>query len=191
MPTLLLKFDSPIQSWGTSLKLKNHDTDTYPSKSGVIGLIASALGRSREEDISDLAALNFGVRIDKPGIVIDDFQVSEVPGKEKKIGHRKYLSDACFLCAIEADIDTLVIIEQALLHPAFALFSGRRGCPVTAELVQGIVEMSLLDALLDGDSSDKKIVFESREGYGWAVRDVPISFSPGNRRYAYRFIEAR
>ena len=192
MPTLLLKFDAPIQSWGTTLKLKNHDTDPYPSKSGVIGLIAAALGRRRDEDLSDLADLHFGVRIDRQGYILDDFQVSEVSEKEKKIGHRKYLSDACFICGIEADKVTLENIKYALIHPAYALFSGRRGCPVTAELVQGIVPEGIPEALeYDPKEGHKTIIFDSNDGYGGAVKDIPVSFSPQNRKYQYRFIEVR
>ena len=70
MPTLLLKFNAPLQAWGTSLKLKNHETDIYPSKSGVVGMIASAMGRRRDADISDLAKLKFGVRIDQCDLCI-------------------------------------------------------------------------------------------------------------------------
>ena len=115
MPTLLLKIDPPIQSWGTTLKLKNHETDMYPSKSGVIGMIAAAFGRKRDEDISDLAELRFGVRIDRQGTILDDFQVSEVSGKDKKIGHRKYISDACFTCGIQADGKKLEEIKGSKL----------------------------------------------------------------------------
>lgn len=190
MPTLLLKLDAPIQSWGTNLKLKNHETDPFPSKSGIIGMIASALGRRRDEDVSDLAAIRFGVRIERQGTVIDDFQVSEVSEKEKKIGHRKYLSDACFTCGLEADEEVLKEIMDALLHPANALFLGRRGCPVTAELVQGIVADGLPEALAyDPKESHQTLVIDSDEGLGGAVRDVPVSFSPNNRQYRYRFIE--
>ena len=190
MSTLLLRMDAPIQSWGTTLKLKNHETDTRPSKSGVIGMIASAMGRSRDDDITDLASLRFGVRIDRQGFVMDDFQVSEVSSKEKKIGHRKYLSDACFTCGIEADEAMLKEIEFALRHPANALFLGRRGCPVTADLVQGIVPEGIPEALLlKGIRNEKTIFFDSAEGFGSAVKDVPISFSPYDRKYGYRFVE--
>jgi len=196
MSTLLLVFNSPLQSWGTTLKLKNHDTEPYPSKSGVIGMIAASLGRRRDEDISDLVRIRFGVRIDKQGTVIDDFQVSEVPGKngnsDKKIGHRKYLSDASFTCGLEGEDEVLEKIKYALMHPAYALFAGRRGCPVTVDLVQGIVQKSLLDALSDDIAEEQKtIILDSNEGYGGAVKDVPVSFSPYNRQYSYRFIEIR
>lgn len=193
MPTLLLKFNAPLQAWGTSLKLKNHETDIYPSKSGVVGMIASAMGRRRDADISDLAKLKFGVRIDQSGILVDDFQVSEVSVKEKKIGHRKYLSDACFTCGIEAESSELEMIKEALCHPANALFLGRRGCPVTADLVIKIVDDSLGEALenYDKENGFKQIIMDTDNIFGEAVRDVPVSFSPFNRQYQYRFIECR
>ena len=59
MAVLLLRFDAPLQSWGVTEKLKDHHTDLVPSKSGVIGMIASAEGRKRDEDISDLVDLRF------------------------------------------------------------------------------------------------------------------------------------
>lgn len=190
MPTLLLKMNAPLQAWGTGLKLKNHNTDLYPSKSGVIGMIASAFGRRRNEDISDLAVLKFGVRIDCQGTIIDDFQVSEVPGKEKKIGHRTYLSDACFTCGIEGDAGLICEIEEALKHPANALFLGRRGCPVTAELVQNISELPLENALEEYDKSSghRVIIIETDDTSCEAVRDVPVSFGLKERVYKYRFI---
>ena len=194
MPTLLLRFDPPMQSWGITLKLKDHSTERYPSKSGVVGLIASALGRRRDDDISDLAALNFGVRIDCQGTIISDFQVSRTEEKknESYIGHREYLSDACFTCGIEASEDKLREIEEALLHPANSLYAGRRSCPVNMDLVQGIVDKNLIDALSDDtDGTHKTLIIDAENGQGDAVKDLPVSFSTKNRKYKYRFIEIR
>ena len=190
MSTLLLKFDSPMQSWGTELKLKNHPTDRYPSKSGVIGVIASAFGRRRDADISDLAALKFGVRIDEQGTIIRDFQVSKVKDDEDgKIGYREYLSDAVFTCGIEGDNKMLEDIKNALLHPAYPLFTGRRGCPVTAELVQDILPGGLLQSLMNEEDTEKTIIIDTDDTDGTAVKDVPVSFSPNNRQYRYRFVK--
>lgn len=191
MATLLLRFDSPLQSWGTTLKLKNHETGLYPSKSGVVGMIASALGRSREDDISDLAALKFGVRTDKQGSILHDFQVSFNPDTgAKKIGYRDYLEDAIFTCGLECSRDMAEQIQEALLYPARQLYAGRRSCPVTPDLVQGITDLPLLDALKqredDSDHAPRTIVIDAEDGM--LVKDVPISFSSEQRQYAYRFV---
>jgi CRISPR system Cascade subunit CasD len=48
MPTLLLRLVGPMQSWGTTSRFDQRDTGKEPSKSGVIGLVAAALGIDRE-----------------------------------------------------------------------------------------------------------------------------------------------
>ena len=42
MAVLLLRLAGPMQSWGTDSKLQDRGSGEYPSKSGVIGLIAAA-----------------------------------------------------------------------------------------------------------------------------------------------------
>jgi CRISPR system Cascade subunit CasD len=67
MPTLLLRLAGPLQSWGSISKFDTRMTNSEPTKSGVIGMIASAMGRSRSESVSDLISLRFGVRADQTG----------------------------------------------------------------------------------------------------------------------------
>lgn len=43
-PYVLLWCEAPLQSWGTDSKFGRRDTLKFPSKSGVLGLICSALG---------------------------------------------------------------------------------------------------------------------------------------------------
>ena len=50
LKTVLLKFSGPLQSWGTNSHFETRHTDTHPSKSGVIGMIAAGLGYQREDD---------------------------------------------------------------------------------------------------------------------------------------------
>lgn len=67
MFTLLLRLNGPLQSWGSGSLYDNRDTDYYPTKSGVIGLIAAALGIKRGESLKELNSLRFGIRIDYQG----------------------------------------------------------------------------------------------------------------------------
>ena len=70
------------------------------------------------------------------------------------------------------------------------LFAGRRGCPVTAELVQNIVPEDLLSALTKNDEDKtKSIIMDTDDADGMIIKDVPISFSPFNRQYRYRFVK--
>ena len=79
MAVLVLRLAGPLQSWGVSSKFNIRESGTEPSKSGVIGMVAAALGRRRGDSIEDLAALRFGVRRDQPGTVTRDFHMAHVP----------------------------------------------------------------------------------------------------------------
>ena len=48
-PYLLLWFEAPLQSWGADSKFGRRDTRNFPTKSGVLGLLCSALGAGGEQ----------------------------------------------------------------------------------------------------------------------------------------------
>lgn len=72
--TLLLRLEGPLQSWGTASRYTRRETLDHPSKSGVIGICAAALGRRRDESVADLARLRFGALVVDPGRIIEDYQ---------------------------------------------------------------------------------------------------------------------
>ena len=72
MSTLLLRLAGPLQAWGYDSKFETRRTGREPSKSGVIGLLAAALGRKRDESIEDLRELRFGFRVDREGQLLHD-----------------------------------------------------------------------------------------------------------------------
>lgn len=76
MSTLLLRLAGAMQSWGTTSRFDQRDTGKEPSKSGVIGLLAAALGIDRENwiDLQPLTRLSIGVRHDRAGIPKYDYQ---------------------------------------------------------------------------------------------------------------------
>lgn len=79
MPTLLLRLAGPMQSWGTTSRFDQRDTGKEPSKSGVVGLLAAALGIDREvwnDELKSLAALTMAVRHDRPGVLKCDYQTA-------------------------------------------------------------------------------------------------------------------
>ena len=47
MSTLLLRLAGPLQAWGNDSKFETRRTGREPSKSGVIGLLAAALGKKK------------------------------------------------------------------------------------------------------------------------------------------------
>ena len=198
MSTLLLRLAAPLQAWGTDSKFEVRRTNREPSKSGVIGLLAAALGLRRDADLSKLTALRFGVRVDRNGEVIKDFHMAKAE-KTSYLTYRYYLSDAIFLVGLESeDRSFLEQIERALRNPCFPLFLGRRSCPPTLPLVLGIREDALETALRgeENQNKDLKSIRQSHryirldcgvgEQEGAVVQDLPISFNPMKREFAYR-----
>ena len=49
MATLLLRLAAPMQAWGCGSKFDTRRTNREPTKSGVVGLLAAALGIRREQ----------------------------------------------------------------------------------------------------------------------------------------------
>ena len=195
MPTLLLRLAGPLQSWGVESKFENRRTEKLPTKSGVTGLVASALGRQRNESIEDLSDLQFGVRADQPGKVICDFHTAKKDEKTSYISYRYYISDGIFVAGLYGeDRAFLEKIDNALKHPAYPLFLGRRSCPVTLPLTLGIVDLPLLDALKDHELKPEiknpqspLIVEIEEEGSSMRmVKDKALSFDPKYRKFGYR-----
>lgn len=141
MSTLLLRLAGPLQAWGYDSKFETRRTGREPSKSGVIGLLAAALGRKRDESIEDLRELRFGVRVDREGQLLHDYHTVQMKSGKTYVTHRYYLADATFLVGIESENKAwLEEIQHALLHPAFPLFLGRRSCVPSLPIALGIRE---------------------------------------------------
>lgn len=94
MPTLLLRLAAPLQSWGSNSKFETRTTEKMPTKSGVVGLLASAMGWDRKADLTQLTNLKFGVRADREGEPMTDFHIARTKnGKDSYVTYRHYLAD--------------------------------------------------------------------------------------------------
>ena len=126
MSTLLLRLAGPVQSWGIDSKFEVRRTENAPSKSGVTGLLAAALGIQRNEDISSLNQLRLGVRTDQEGRLLKDFHTAHSE-KNSYITTRYYLSDAIFLVGLECeDKGFLQKLEYARLSSVLELCGKER-----------------------------------------------------------------
>ena len=203
--TLVLRLAAPLQSWGADSRANRRETRREPSKSGVIGMLAAALGRLRTEDLSDLAHLNFGTRIDQPGVLQADFQTARdwVSGESKSLSYRDYLMDAAFLVALEGQEDLIEQCAEALQRPVYPYFLGRRSCPPTRRVVLRTTSDSLEECLASEDwlASDhyrRKQPGKVRLSVGRdaaqgerpdeMVVDSPISFHPTRRIHEFRAV---
>ena len=151
MATLLLRLAAPLQAWGADSKFETRKTAREPTKSGVIGLLAAALGLRRDETepLTRLAQLRFGVRVEREGQLLVDFHMARNEEKDRSyVTYRHYLEDAVFLVGLESE-DTALLQElaEALTHPVFPLYLGRRACPPTLPLCLGLREQGLVEAL--------------------------------------------
>jgi len=206
MSTLLLRLAAPIQAWGADSKFDRRITSREPTKSGVIGMLAAALGRRRDEPIDDLAKLGFGVRIDQPGQLLKDFHTTRhTVSKPPYVSVRYYLMDAVFLVGLEGASNLLSKLEAAISEPVFPLYLGRRSCPPAGRISLGQRETDLERALREelwqaSDwycsrqlKSDKPhyltLVIDSAEVGANRQRDIPLSFSQDHRQHAYRYID--
>ena len=195
MSTLLLRLAGPMQSWGTDSKFDIRRTGREPSKSGVIGLVAAALGIRRQDRnaLQQLATFRFGVRVDREGPIIRDYQTARTD-KTTYVTNRYYLADAIFVAGLESDNPMLLEqVRQALQTPAFPLYLGRRSCPPVGRVFLEISQKPLAEALLASAPpyATRLILDAEKDEAGGLVRDVPISFDPVQREYAYRRVTER
>ncbi|KFI39341.1 CRISPR-associated protein, Cas5e family [Bifidobacterium actinocoloniiforme DSM 22766] len=202
---LLLRLAGPMQAWGDSSRFTRRNTRKEPTKSGVIGLLAAAQGRSREDDIEDLVRLEYGVRVDQPGRIIRDFQTerSEDSKAVMPLSNRYYLSDAVFLVALSASEEVLLSLDAALRSPRWPLYLGRRACPASLPITLGVrqeysnVRQALSAEPWQADSWYRKrhsplrlsVACDAQEGESFESQsDLPLTFSIENRRYASRLV---
>ncbi|MGJ4848967.1 type I-E CRISPR-associated protein Cas5/CasD [Bacillota bacterium Meth-B3] len=194
MSTLLMRLAAPMQSWGVDAKYDRRGTERAPTKSGVIGLAAAALGRHRHAGIEDLAALRFGVRIDREGVLLRDYHTAK-SSKSAYVTNRYYLCGAIFLAGLEGEEMLLLEIERALTSPRFPLFLGRRSCPPEGRISLGLREGSLGEALAsepplaeDGQSRMRIQMDGEAGGDARFACDVPLSFDQRRREYGFRSV---
>lgn len=153
MSGLLLRLAGPMQSWGERSAFDVRDTAAFPTRSGLIGLLACCLGRARGETLDDLAELEFTIRIDRPGERMIDYQTAggalpaggpKIPtadGKGRPAGKgtvqtwREYLADAVFTVAVTGPTTVLDNARDGLRRPRWQPFLGRRACPPDTPLL--------------------------------------------------------
>lgn len=199
---LILRLDGPMQAWGTHTFEDFRPSNLYPTRSGLLGLLAACLGTERGDHAGQAAlaaSVEFSVRVDtdverldrklpmkKPGMKLPDFHTvmdaRKVDGKVNKfpvVSRREYLYDAAFTVAVGAKTDApiaLEILANALRRPLYTPTLGRRACPPTRPVFDGQTEAADgVAALLAASGSGALIYSESLEsGQPLRLRDVPL-----------------
>ena len=179
---LLFCLYGPMVSWGDIAVGECRPIFSHPSKSAVIGLLAAALGICREEEerqrcLAD--SCSFAVRVDSMGIILRDYHTSQVPSMRKGIVHhtrrselsvedqntilssRNYRCDAAYTVAISVSDDAPHSVQElaaALRNPAFALYLGRKSCPLSLPLQPQIINKPTLREALNAAIFGNEII---------------------------------
>jgi CRISPR system Cascade subunit CasD len=191
---LIIKLDGPMQAWGDHTYEDYRPSRDFPTRSGLLGLLAACLGIEREdaETQARLAdSVEFTVRADRIGkrrpTKLADFHTvlnaRKVDGKANPnpiVSRREYLYDAHFTVAIgQRDTATVSLeeIEERLKKPVFTLSLGRRSCPLARPLLADSVQAETGIAALTKVSRTGGTIYAetpSEQGKPIAVRDVPM-----------------
>ncbi len=163
MTAIALRLTAPLQAWASHSRGTSRPTHPAPTYSGLSGLLAGALGRSRLDAADPLAGMTVAVRIDKNPRPVWDFhtinplpapgdrfdhrrlrtpqmrQMSGGPYPETVITRRQYLCDSSFLCVI-AGVQAPRLAD-ALSKPRWAPFLGRKSCTPPPDLLLGRFDM--------------------------------------------------
>ncbi len=141
----LMKFtlSAPLQSWGEDARWDYRATAVMPTKSAIIGLLGCCLGIPRgDERLNRLdKLLRVAVRADQAGRVMTDYHTVQgtngvflnAEGKPRTGGDtiitpKQYLQDARFTVFLWGDEETLNACFQAMAHPKWAVYLGRKSC---------------------------------------------------------------
>ncbi len=177
MKTCIFQLYAPLVSWGEIAVGGTRRSALHPSRSGILGIIAAALGvkRDEEKELDKLRqALSIAVRVDAPGTLLTDFQTIQVPRKRGKtiyvtrkaeiealdekdnavLSTREYRCDAYSLVAVclQDGETTLEQIVDCLQRPVFHIYLGRKSAPPALPLHPQIVEAeNLVEAFSKAD----------------------------------------
>jgi CRISPR system Cascade subunit CasD len=160
--TLFVRLEGPLQAWGERARWSVRDTASEPTKSGVVGLLACALGLSADDDLRTLSRqVRVGVRCDRPGALLVDYHT--VMGTLNAQGARKmssgrphteqtwrsYLCDASFLVAVQAAPELIARLADAVQSPHWPVFLGRKSCVCSRPPFAGLGDYGTLQAALE------------------------------------------
>ncbi|KEI43374.1 type I-E CRISPR-associated protein Cas5/CasD [Saccharopolyspora rectivirgula] len=213
MSVVAFRLAGPLQSWGVRSRFVRRETEMAPTKSGVLGMVAAAKGLRRTDPLDEMLGLRFGVRIDQPGKLLRDFQTAQRPKREKDgstswkalpLSYRYYVSDAVYVAVLEGDRELVEGIDEAVRSPEFPLYLGRRSCPPAGPVALGFFDGTVEEALANLPwmaSAEHQRRHRSKTvrlstvcdvppggSSGELVRDVPVSFDPNRRQYAWRAV---
>lgn len=229
MKSLLMWLEGPLQSWGCDSKFDRRETLGFPTMSGVCGLLCAALGAGGEQrellsqlsvadwwvasyktqgtlqtpSLRDFQTIGNGYSPDDPWLSL--FIPKTVEGKKpsgvlgSKLTYRSLLQSKAFAVILTAEDPLVERLHEALLHPVWPLFLGRKHCAPDELIAQGTYDtlaQAQAKALQIASEKERELSFEiisgrhEEDGDVMALNDVPVAF--GDRKiYRDRYVTVR
>ena len=193
-----------LQSWGERSSWNIRDSAEWPTKSGITGMICSALGYGYNDPrIGELCHnIQIGCKTKKEySPQLNDFQTVDYFGgmlangkREDRISQKTivqnkyYIMDKKFLIAITAPDDILKQIQAAMLNPKWAMSLGRACCIPSQPIIPYIGDFgSIEDALRNVPLYDGiEEVMQIEADYGQRRTDVR-AIGP-DKKYEERYV---
>ena len=166
MSYILMWLEAPLQSWGANSKYGRRSTMPFPTKSGIMGLLLSAMGKRGEqrELLAEFSNLDLQIecyprRSDRYSCELEDFHMvgsgydeidpwetlfvpkksdgTKPVGGGTKLTYRYYLQDMAFAAFIEVPEHLEDEICNALKNPVWTPYLGRKCCVPTEMIFKG------------------------------------------------------
>lgn len=171
---LVFRLWGPMASWGEIAVGERRGSWGRPSRSGVLGLVAAALGVERGDTPAHRRLeeeLGLAIRMDHPGKPMRDYHTAQSPSQKRGarwatrrdelnpegdlntiLSERGYYTEMAAVIALWARGTSpaypLPRIEASLAEPVFTLYLGRKACPLGSPPAARIVPAETLDAAL-------------------------------------------
>lgn len=186
-PYIVLWLEGPLQSWGYNSKFNRRESLNFPTKSGILGLLCSALGYSGEqrEILEKFSTLDMQVfsykkpEVEKSSLMMDFHLIGSgynklndpwqdllIPrtseGKKAvnggvKLTYRYYLTDAVFSVLLEVPKNLVDQCSYSLQFPYWDMFLGRKNC-IPSDIIYRGIHYDYLSAI----ETVKKIVLDKQ-----------------------------
>jgi CRISPR system Cascade subunit CasD len=203
---LALLLDAPLQSWGSTSRFQRRTTGLHPTKSGVIGLIAAAMGLAKGSDeervalpeLTMLKMTSIAIPRDGPGAgelrsvlrlddyhtVLDTRRASGAMNENAVVTRRQYLLEARFGVILTGDKSVLERVATALQNPVWGIWFGRKSCIPADPVYRGLFDSEakaqralILDrSILEFTTVTEVEDFDAGTD---SVSDQPVSFGDG------------
>jgi len=203
-----LYLDAPMQSWGYQSRFDRRTSFSFPTKSGIIGMICAAMGvdRSNPDILQELSILKMTMLMFQNNGRLTDFHtVGGGWDKKSDAGHivntaqgrvgstvitrREYLQQSKYGVLIMGEPLFLKKIADALYDPKWGIWLGRKSCIPATPVCQGIFfdDQAAINHLenIAGNPVQRTMeeAYSFEEGSD-TLNDIPVHF--GKRRYSPR-----